>query len=193
MPRRPIPLDRFLRTRYLRRAPIPVVIVLILAALIVADRSGLLLERGDDWSRFHRQTFFVHRVVDGDTLDILTPGAAATKENLTRVRFWAIDTPEMTRGAQPAQPFAEEATAMTRRLSEERTVTIELESHSTRDRYGRLLAFIILEDGRCLNAVLVEEGLARVERRFSHSRMEEYETLEREAKARRRGIWGGGN
>ena len=193
MPRRPIPLERFLRTRYLRRAPIPVVIVLILAALIFADRSGLLLERGDDWSRFHGRAFFVHRVVDGDTIDIMIPGLAPTKENLTRVRFWAIDTPEMARGSQAAQPFAEEATALTRTLCEERIVTLELESHSTRDRYGRLLAFIILEDGRCLNSVLVEEGLARVERRFSHSRMEEYETLEREATARRRGLWGGGN
>jgi len=164
-----------------------------LAALIAADRHGLLLKRTGDWARFHGKAFVVQRVIDGDTLDVMAPGATAVKENLTRVRLWAIDTPELARRDRgtPAEPFAQEAKAFAMRVCEGKIVTLQLEAHRLRGKYGRLLAFVVLEDGRCLNAMLVERGLARAERRFSHSRLKEYEALEARAKAARQGMWGG--
>ena len=51
-----------------------------------------------------------------------------------------------------------------------------------RDRYGRLLAYVRLEDGRLLNALLLEQGQARVYRRCQCSRLGWFQALEQEAR-----------
>ena len=59
------------------------------------------------------------------------------------------------------------------------------------DAYNRRLAYAMIEDGRCVNAIMVREGLARVSARLPLSRLEELKRAEADAQAFRRGIWGG--
>lgn len=120
--------------------------------------------------------YLVDRVIDGDTI-VLANGE--------RVRYVGIDAPE----ERPTpEPFAREATALNRRLVEARQVRL-LMGRTDRDRYGRLLRYVMVE-GILVEAELVREGLARAR---------EYEpgqpfarcqaALEQEARAERRGLW----
>ena len=43
-----------------------------------------------------------------------------------------------------------------------------------RDRYGRRLAYVFLEDGRLLNAGIVKQGYGFAYTRFPFERMEEF-------------------
>ena len=160
----------------------------VLSVLIVADRAGWLLDDPGDWARYEGKTFEVTRVVDGDTLDVRAPdGSHAT----TRVRLWGIDAPEHARPDRnrPAEPFAQEATDWLSRRCEGRSVTLRLQRHRLRGRYGRLLAYVELADGLVVNEGLISAGLAPIDRRFSHDRMHHYERLERDAQQQRVGVW----
>jgi micrococcal nuclease len=92
----------------------------------------------------------VTRVVDGDTLDV------ASGE---RVRLIGIDTPEVY---GEVECYGPEATQRAIDLASLQHVRLETDPSQDRyDRYGRLLAYVWLDDGRMLNEILVAEGLAR--------------------------------
>lgn len=184
-----IPVGEFLRGRGKRRWTYTAVTLMVALLLLLADRSGLLLETGDDVARYDGKWFTVVRVVDGDTLDIDAPDG---DEATTRVRLWGVDTPEMARRdpPRPSEPFAEEAAEFTRRLVEGQKVRLALEPHRQRGDYGRLLAFVELSDGTVLNEALILEGLSRADGRWSHSDLSRYAKLEREAKDAGMGLWG---
>lgn len=143
---------------------------------------------GDDWTRFDHQSFPVVKVVDGDTIDIRSPDGLTE----TRVRLIGIDAPEAvdpTTG-KPAH-WADRSTAyLTARLGV-RNVTLRLEPVETRDRYRRLLAYIYLTDGDCINIDMVRNGQAYADRRFMHSWRAQYEQAENEARKKERGLWAG--
>lgn len=182
-----IPLNLYMLQRRLGPAGV-VTAALLLILLIVAQRTGWL-ERGGDWATYHEKTFAVTYVVDGDTLHVGQPDG---DRQFTRVRLWGIDTPELKhrRDAPPDQPFAREAKEAATRLAQNKVVTLKLESHRQRDRFGRLLAYVILPDGQSLNEAMVELGLARADRRFSHSLFNHYARLEDEARRQQLGLWG---
>ncbi len=162
--------------------------IVLLVAMVAADRSGCGLLATDDLHRFDGRTFTVQRVVDGDTLVLDAPDG---NRGTTRVRLWAIDAPELGRPDEnrPAEPLADAAKARLIELAEGRPVTFELEPSRVRDRYGRVLAFLELDDGTVLNERLVLEGLARADGRWPHRHLERYETLERAARKQKKGIW----
>jgi len=59
----------------------------------------------------------------------------------------------------------------------------------TRGKYGRLLAYVQLPDGRFLNEVLVAEGFAYADLRFRHIFYHKYPRLEASARSRKKGLW----
>jgi micrococcal nuclease len=183
-----VPVGRYLRLRRPVAAVAWVLVLLALAAAMAADRRGWFTRSGDLY-RYDGQTFLVTHVVDGDTLDV---AAADGDFPTTRVRFLGVDTPEMDHPGlpRPRQPFAPEATRMTRTLTEGKRVTLRLESQQPRDRYGRLLAFVELPGGKVLNEELLAAGLARAETRWPHHNLERYERIEDQAKHDKRGMWG---
>jgi endonuclease YncB( thermonuclease family) len=89
----------------------------------------------------------VERVVDGDTF-VCRGGE--------RVRFLLIDAPEMA--VEPLGPLARDFLAEL--LPPGIEVSMELDV-GERDRYGRLLAYVYLPDGRMVNEVLAREGFAQ--------------------------------
>lgn len=125
-----------------------------------------------------RRTPFEGRVVgvaDGDTVTVLHRGAQV------RVRLHGIDCPE--RG----QPFSTRAKRLTSDLAFGRTVTV---IPKRQDRYRRLVAEVVLPDGRSLNRELVGAGMAWHFTRYSKD--ERLARAEREARAARRGLWSEG-
>ena len=159
----------------------------VVAALVAADRAGLFGRRPQpDKARYNGRTFPVARVVDGDTLDVDTPDGDRPR---TRVRLWGVDTPEMVKPDAPVQHFGPEASRFAKDLCAGKRVTLHLERRRTRGRYGRLLAYVVLPDGRMLNRVLVEEGFGYADPRFEHSHKAEFTRLAEQARAAGRGLW----
>ena len=122
----------------------------------------------------------VRNVIDGDTIDVAGVG---------RVRLLGIDAPEVGRGLDTSAPFAREARERLAALVLRHWVRLEGESQE-RDAYNRRLAYVLREDGVFVNAVLVREGLARVNARVPLARLMDLQSAEREAQMFRRGMWG---
>jgi len=99
-----------------------------------------------------------------------------------------VDTPETVDPRKPVQCFGPEASAFTKSRLQGRRVTLERDVE-THDRYGRLLAYVVV-DGRRFNDELLRDGYARllvIAPNGSHAR----EMLDEELAARRagRGLW----
>ena len=127
------------------------------------------------------QSVLVRAVIDGDTIDV---------SSLGRVRLLGIDAPEIGRGFDTSAPFGREARERLTSLVLHRWVRLEQEG-ATIDAYNRHLAYVLTEDGQCVNAVLVRDGLARVSARQPLTRLQELQRAEADAQAFRRGMWGG--
>lgn len=126
-------------------------------------------------------------VIDGDTVKIDSAAGPLS------VRIIGVDTPETVHPARPVEPFGPEASEHARELLLDRRVTIHYDPDPTHDRwgkYGRLLAYIDLPDGRDFGLVMISEGLARAYPKYPFSRMSEYLRAENEAKTAKVGMWG---
>lgn len=165
----------------------------LLLALAWADQKGLLLHpgggsgSGGDWQRYEGRWFRVVSVIDGDTIRVDCPDG---DDSTTRVRLWGIDCPETAKPGRAAQPYANEATDLVRRLCLGREICLRLEPHEIRDKFGRLLAYVDLPDQIMLNEQILLAGLARADDRFSHRYMDWFGHLEERARRERVGIWG---
>jgi len=185
---RKVPLGAYLQRHRRNRAFYSILVISILIGLVAADRLGLLAYRGNDLTRYHNKTFLIARVIDGDTLAIDVPD---NNKPTTRVRLWGINTPELARPRenQPAEPFAEEAKAFAERLCADAKVKLELQPHYPRDKYDRIVAYVILPDGRVLNELLLTAGLAVHDSHFAHRDLDRYRLLQEQAQFDRIGIW----
>lgn len=186
----PPPSPRSRRLRWIGRLRAGIVIA-ALALLSAADRAGWLLASRPDGDLYHLISARVVRVIDGDTIEVRLADHIM-RTDTTRVRLIGIDCPEIahpTYSALPADPFADEATALMRDLVEDRVVTLRLEPQRTRDRYDRLLAHVDLEDGTSVAEQLLSEGLARQDDRWNHSMLMRYRQLELSARRAGRGMW----
>jgi micrococcal nuclease len=125
----------------------------------------------------------VVQVLDGDTIRVRLP------EGREHVRYIGIDAPEIAHRGTRAEPYGAEAAGANRRFVSGQSVTLELDQ-VTRDRYGRLLAYVYDERDELVNALLVEHGLARVwEIPPNVKHASELRMLEAIARSRRLGIW----
>ena len=175
------------RRRWTRRGVFGALLLLALSMLL--DRFGAFRYRGDDWANFDRQDVVVARVVDGDTVRVRRNPLADEEA----VRLLGVDAPEMRRDDAPGPAhWGAESTAYLREAVQGRTVTLRLDSTQTRDKYGRLLAYLYLGDGAAnVNLALVREGHAYAHRSFAHSLRRQFEQAEDEARGKSRGLWAG--
>ena len=147
-----------------------------------------------DYARYNNQVFTCNKVVDGDTIDVNLPDLKSQKPKaFTRIRMWGIDTPEIEHygRTKPAMYYGHEATEFALKLMAGKKVRLELIEGKTRDKFGRLLAYVFLPDGRLYNELAISEGYAYAEWRFDHPRMEKFMQLEADARDNRRGFWPG--
>jgi len=119
-------------------------------------------------------------VVDGDTVDVWCGDGG------TRVRLLNVDTPERGR------PGFREATEALGEMLGDGDVYLAFEEpgHPKDDRFGRLLAYLIDDDGRNLNEELIREGWSQFYTKYGTGRFaQEFEDAEGEAEHEGVGLW----
>jgi len=122
----------------------------------------------------------VVRVVDGDTVVL---------DGSEKVRLVGVNTPESVDPRRPVQWYGKEASDWTRRLLQGRKVRVEHDVEP-KDKYGRTLAYLWLEDGTFVNLRLVEDGFAFAYPYPPNVRYESaFRDAERRARAAGRGMW----
>lgn len=126
-------------------------------------------------SLVHSQSFSgqVVGVLDGDTIEVLHNGKAQ------RVRLQGIDCPEK------GQPYGNNAKQATSSLVFAQDVTLEIHG---KDKYGRVLADVLLADGSNVNHTLVKDGWCWWYRKYAPNDAI-LEQLEIEAIEAGRGLW----
>lgn len=133
-------------------------------------------------------------VYDGDTLKI---------DNFGKVRLIGIDSPErensnrdqflLDQGVSIAKQRQAYQLAKQFNIKNAKGKKVVLEfDESRRDRHNRLLAYVYLPDGRLLNRLLVEQGLAVVYRRFSFEMKTDFLSAEEHARRSGVGLWAKG-
>ncbi len=126
----------------------------------------------------------VVRVIDGDTIQICC--IAGRRE---KVRYTGVNTPETKHPTKGVEHFGKEASEANRKLVDGKTIRLEFDVQE-QDRYGRLLAYVYLEEGTFVNAWLVENGYAQVMTvppNVKHQAL--FLKLQREAREAGRGLW----
>lgn len=140
-----------------------------------------------DFGKYHKNTFTVVKVVDGDTIDIDIPDV---NHNHTRIRLWGVDSPETKSQYTDVKYFGPEAADFTAKLVLNKQICVYLDATRTRGNYGRLLAYVQLPDDGFLNEVLLTEGFAYADLRFRHSLYQKYKQQESSARRLKKGLWG---
>jgi len=170
-------------------------ITLVVIGLFVYFAWIYIIPKLSEHEQKQKEIRFVHKVIDGDTIEL---------ENGERVRLLGIDTPERYESSKldkdaersgkdkkTIQKLGELAAIYTKKLIEGKKVIIAPEpGHEDKDKYGRLLRYVYLEDGTFVNKKIVEEGYANAYRRFKLSKLDELIKAENEAREKRKGLWG---
>ena len=121
-------------------------------------------------------------VADGDTVTVSIDGVRE------RVRLIGIDAPEL---GSPGECFGREAADRAAALLTGTSVQlIADDTQDDRDRYGRLLRYVVLADGTMVNGTLVRDGDAREYTYDEPYRyQQQFRGLEDEAQSAGAGIW----
>jgi len=137
----------------------------------------------------------VTKVIDGDTFKM---------SNGEKVRLLGIDTPEKFdsdkldrqtdrsgRYKETIKKLGEASSEYVRKLVEGKKVKLVREpGYDDKDKFGRSLRYIYLEDGMFVNAKILEDGYANIYYSKQISKMDEFKRLERDARENKRGLWG---
>ena len=146
-------------------------------------------------TEYAKEYSVVKRVVDGDTFLL---------ENGDRVRLLGIDTPEKyeskkldkdveatKQDKKTIKKLGQLASDYVKKFIEGKKVYLEKEpNYDDKDRYGRLLRWIYLEDGTFVNGKIVKDGYAQVYEKFPVSKLDELRKYQKEARENNRGLWG---
>ncbi len=130
----------------------------------------------------------VTRVVDGDTVVVLINGVSE------KIRLIGVDTPETVDPRKKVQCFGKEASGFTKSLLENKTVRLEADaSQGDRDKYGRLLRYVFLEDGMLVNKKIISEGYGHeYTYRLPYQYQIDFKNAERIARESQKGLWASG-
>lgn len=122
----------------------------------------------------------VERVIDGDTV-VLDGGE--------HLRLVGINAPEYQPHKRRVDPYGKESAACARERLDGKKIFLEYDIER-QDRYKRTLAYAYSAEGEFINRALVGEGCAKAGYYPPNGRhYRELKEAEREAKARRKGLW----
>lgn len=119
---------------------------------------------------------------DGDTIKL---------KDRRIVRLAGIDAPETAHKELPAQFYSRQSRNYLEALVRGKTVRLEFPGITTKDRYGRLIANVLLEDGQSVNELMIESGAAFF---YPHQDLgpefqEKLRNIQADAIRERRGFW----
>lgn len=126
-----------------------------------------------------------NRKIDGDTAEF------ELNNEIIKVRFLGINTPETVDKNRGEEPYGKEASAYTEeKLKNATKIELEYDSNaSEKDKYGRILAWVFVDDS-LLQKELVSNGLAEtymLENNYRYAGV--LQLAEEKAKNNKLGIW----
>jgi len=139
--------------------------------------------------------YLVTKINDGDTFEI---------ETGEKVRLLGIDTPEKWESGKLEKDSERSgkdkeiikklgalASDYTEKLLLNQKVRLVADStNSDKDRYGRLLRYVYLEDGTLFNLKIIQDGYAYAYTKYPVIYMEDFLKAQKEARENNRGLWG---
>ena len=154
------------------------VLFIIIGTHIESYKSGNVKYANDEY-------YSVKKIVDGDTFWI-DDGS----EKGIKIRLIGVDAPESRKtGRKEIGYYGEEAKKFLSQLIATKMVRLEYDV-GRKDRYGRTLAYVYLEDGTFVNAELVKQGYAMVMTVPPNVKYAElFIKLQQQAKEKKLGLW----
>jgi len=141
---------------------------------------------------------YVIKVIDGDTIDVSFPNGT-----IERIRFLGVDTPETSASRNKPNEYDHitdlkclaswgiKAKFFTEDVLLNKVIYIEFDPKAgKRGYYGRLLAYIYLENGTDFTALLIKKGYARVYTEGDFLKEQEYMAYQKSAESKKLGLWG---
>ncbi|MFH0840526.1 MAG: thermonuclease family protein [bacterium] len=158
------------------------ILYLVVFVIIIVFLAYVLINSQDNTEIYYK----VVNIVDGDTMDVNING------NIERVRLIGIDTPELVDPRQPVECFAREASDKAKEVLSNQKVRLESDiTQGDRDKYGRLLRYIWLEDGTNFNKLMIAQGFAHeYTYDFPYRYQDEFRQAENYVRNNKTGIWG---
>ncbi|MEX1003730.1 MAG: thermonuclease family protein, partial [Crocinitomicaceae bacterium] len=134
------------------------------------------------------ENHLVLSVVDGDTVKISYNGTEEV------IRLIGIDTPETVHPSKPVECFGKEASDYAKSVLEGESIRLQFDkSQGERDYYGRMLAYIFLQDGTNFNRYMIEKGYAyEYTYNLPYMFQAEFKAAERVARNAGAGLWAPG-
>ncbi|OHD26390.1 MAG: hypothetical protein A2Y38_20530 [Spirochaetes bacterium GWB1_59_5] len=129
----------------------------------------------------------VIRIVDGDTIVVSFDPATGLGDK-EKVRLIGVNTPETVDPRKPVERYGAEASRFVSDSILGRTVRLAFEP-AMRDYFGRLLAYIFLEDGACFNIEIIAQGYGFAYTKYPFLFMDDFRKAERKARESKRGLW----
>jgi micrococcal nuclease len=139
----------------------------------------------------------VINVIDGDTYE------AKIGNSVEKIRLIGIDTPEKyenyklyadtqrtKKNINTIKRLGNIASDYAEKLVKGKKVKLVKEIQGDeRDKYGRLLRYVYLEDGTFVNLKLIKDGYANVYTKYDYSLREDFISAERYARENKLGLW----
>jgi micrococcal nuclease len=126
----------------------------------------------------------VIKVIDGDTIEVVV------NKKIEKIRLIGLDTPETVDPRKELECFGIEASEELKNLVEGKIVKLDSdESQDNKDRYGRLLRYVILDD-KNINLYMIENGYGfEYTFKSKYKYQKEFKEAERNAQKNNLGLW----
>lgn len=130
----------------------------------------------------------VARVIDGDTMAVEISGKTET------VRLIGVNAPESVDPRRTVECFGKESSDKAKEILNNKSVKLEMdEAQEDRDKYGRLLRYVFLEDGTNFNKMMITGGFAyEYTYDLPYKYQSEFKEAEKEAREAQKGLWAQG-
>ncbi|MGI6348262.1 MAG: thermonuclease family protein [Patescibacteria group bacterium] len=147
------------------------------------NSSSEIIQEEDDIK--NRDLYKVYSVVDGDTIKLYIDN------KLESIRMIGLDTPETVDPRKEVQCFGVEASNKAKEMLNGKNVILEKdESQGERDKYGRLLLYVYLEDGTLFNKWMIENGYGHeYTYNVPYKYQVEFQNAEKYARENKLGLW----
>ena len=114
-------------------------------------------------------------------------GATIRIDDGRNIRLIGVDAPEVDSPYSKEEPFGRESREHLEKLLAGRKVQIRVGA-TPLDRYGRTLAYVYADDV-LINGRIIRDGWAQADVRFDYKNRDLFVAYEKEARAKRIGMW----
>ncbi len=127
----------------------------------------------------------VSKVIDGDTFSV------SFNNKILKVRVIGINTPETVDPRRKVECFGREASDQAKRLLGGQEVRLESDpTQDEKDKYGRLLRYVFLQDGTDFGLKMIRQGYAyEYTYELPYKYQKEYKNAQIEAESEKVGLW----